>query len=74
MERYRFNISDGDSFEHVGEGALLISCIKFSANNPSQSPLPEAWTEKARFVDRRQRLHCSPALNKTALQKQQGSE
>ena len=38
MERYRFNISDGDSFEHVGEGALLISCIKFSANNASQLP------------------------------------
>ena len=37
MERYRFNISDGDSFAHVGEDALLISCIKFSANNANQS-------------------------------------
>jgi hypothetical protein len=48
----------------------------------TNQPLPKPWCspheaaqpEKARFVDGRQRVHCSPALNKTALQKQQGSE
>jgi hypothetical protein len=36
-----------------------------------ESPGPsEAWTEKARIVDGRQRAHCRQAQNTIALQKE----
>jgi hypothetical protein len=54
--------------------------INYSLGDPAKkssdrSPHEAAQPENARFVDRRQRVHCSPCTkNKTALQKQQGSE